>query len=63
MPKNKYPHHWKGENGLFCAGFSGSGLPGVSSDAILIANEIRRLFNLKKMKIKMGKEKEKEKEA
>lgn len=40
MPKNEYPSHWKGEKGVYCAGMSGNGLSGVSSDAINIANHI-----------------------
>ena len=51
MPKNKFPHHWKGENGLYCAGLSGSGLPGVSADAVSIANEIRSVLNLKEKEL------------
>ena len=40
MPKNMYPKHWKGENGMYCAGMSGNGLPGISSDATAIADDI-----------------------
>lgn len=37
---NKIPNHWKGENGLYCAGMAKMGLLGVSKDAQLIANDI-----------------------
>ncbi|CAK9134804.1 unnamed protein product [Ilex paraguariensis] len=40
MPKNRFPTHWKGENGVYCAGLSKMGLPGVSMDAKAIANDI-----------------------
>jgi hypothetical protein len=43
MPKNRFPAHWKGENGLYCAGLSKRGLFGAATDAqtiyiILVAN-------------------------
>ncbi|GMN57829.1 hypothetical protein TIFTF001_026928 [Ficus carica] len=47
MPKNKYPDHWKGESGLYCAGLSGRGLNGISSDATHIAADIRELLKNK----------------
>ncbi|KAJ9166739.1 hypothetical protein P3X46_021445 [Hevea brasiliensis] len=40
MPKRSFPNHWKGENGLYCAGFSRRGLMGISSDAKNIARDI-----------------------
>ncbi|ESR47581.1 putative indole-3-pyruvate monooxygenase YUCCA11 [Citrus sinensis] len=40
MPKRNCPNHWKGENGLYCAGFSRTGLHGISIDAKNIANDI-----------------------
>ncbi|XP_039125571.1 probable indole-3-pyruvate monooxygenase YUCCA11 [Dioscorea cayenensis subsp. rotundata] len=40
MPKQSFPEHWKGRNGLYCAGLSRRGLPGVSMDAQNIANHI-----------------------
>ncbi|KAM7511161.1 hypothetical protein LguiB_010036 [Lonicera macranthoides] len=33
MPKPGNPSQWKGENGLYCAGFSKNGLFGISNDA------------------------------
>ncbi|CAN4120766.1 unnamed protein product [Withania somnifera] len=27
---NEFPDHWKGENGLYCAGFSKTGIAGIS---------------------------------
>ncbi|CAL4888927.1 unnamed protein product [Urochloa decumbens] len=40
LPKKAYPNHWKGENGLYCAGFARRGLAGISMDAKNIANDI-----------------------
>ncbi|XP_062114799.1 probable indole-3-pyruvate monooxygenase YUCCA10 [Humulus lupulus] len=45
MPKNKYPNHWKGDNGIYCIGMSGRGLAGISSDAILVANDIDNILH------------------
>ncbi|KAJ8647311.1 hypothetical protein MRB53_000334 [Persea americana] len=36
-----FPNHWKGENGLNCAGLSRRGLAGLSMDAQNIANDIK----------------------
>ncbi|KAH0645104.1 hypothetical protein KY284_032988 [Solanum tuberosum] len=33
--------NWKGENGLYDAGFSKKGIAGISMDAIAIANNIK----------------------
>ncbi|CAL4986358.1 unnamed protein product [Urochloa decumbens] len=40
LPKKGYPNHWKGENGLYCAGFARRGLAGISMDAKNIADDI-----------------------
>ncbi|CAL5059224.1 unnamed protein product [Urochloa decumbens] len=40
LPKKAYPNHWKGENGLYCAGFARRGLAGISMDAKNIADDI-----------------------
>ncbi|XP_072077928.1 probable indole-3-pyruvate monooxygenase YUCCA11 [Arachis hypogaea] len=40
MPKPSYPNHWKGEHGIYNAGFSRRGLEGISFDAMKIANDI-----------------------
>ncbi|KAF7829771.1 putative indole-3-pyruvate monooxygenase YUCCA11 [Senna tora] len=45
MPKQRYPDHWKGQNGLYCAGFSSRGLMGISEDAQCIANDIHLALN------------------
>ncbi|XP_015087241.1 probable indole-3-pyruvate monooxygenase YUCCA10 [Solanum pennellii] len=34
---------WKGENGLYCAGFSRRGIAGISMDAIAIADDIKTI--------------------
>ncbi|CAA3018128.1 probable indole-3-pyruvate monooxygenase YUCCA11 [Olea europaea subsp. europaea] len=49
MPKKRVPSHWKGENGLYCAGFSRSGLFGISNDAKSIAQDICVAFGQKKL--------------
>ncbi|KAK7411138.1 hypothetical protein VNO78_02570 [Psophocarpus tetragonolobus] len=46
MPKNNFPHHWKGDHGLYCAGLSRSGLQGVKMDAEAIANDINQTLKL-----------------
>lgn len=50
MPKSKFPNHWKGENGLYSAGFAGRGLLGVSDDAQNIADDICFALNKSKRK-------------
>ena len=47
MPKAKFPKHWKGKNGLYCAGFASRGLLGISDDAENIAKDIYSILNLK----------------
>ncbi|EXC34229.1 hypothetical protein L484_010099 [Morus notabilis] len=47
MPKKRYPDHWKGENGLYCAGLLGRGLPGISADATNIATDISEMLTNK----------------
>ncbi|KAF7840100.1 putative indole-3-pyruvate monooxygenase YUCCA10 [Senna tora] len=46
MPKNEIPKHWKGENGIYCAGLSRRGLFGVSMDAQAIADDINHTLKL-----------------
>ncbi|XP_044321123.1 probable indole-3-pyruvate monooxygenase YUCCA11 [Triticum aestivum] len=40
LPIKEYPNHWKGENGLYCAGLGRRGLAGIAADAKNIANDI-----------------------
>ncbi|CAM0153085.1 unnamed protein product [Urochloa decumbens] len=40
LPNKDYPNHWKGENGLYCAGFARRGLAGIFMDAKNIADDI-----------------------
>ncbi|CAL4986326.1 unnamed protein product [Urochloa decumbens] len=40
LPKKEFPNHWKGANGLYCAGLAKRGLAGISMDAKNIANDI-----------------------
>ncbi|KEH35394.1 putative indole-3-pyruvate monooxygenase [Medicago truncatula] len=48
MPKARFPDHWKGENGIYCAGFSQNGLQGIHFDALKIANDISFTVNAMK---------------
>ncbi|KAL6658093.1 hypothetical protein ACP70R_003679 [Stipagrostis hirtigluma subsp. patula] len=40
LPKQRFPNHWKGANGLYCAGLAKRGLAGIAVDAKNIANDI-----------------------
>ncbi|CAL4990063.1 unnamed protein product [Urochloa decumbens] len=40
LPKKEFPNHWKGANGLYCAGLARRGLAGIAIDANSIANDI-----------------------
>ena len=40
LPIKEYLNHWKGENGLYCAGLGRRGLAGIAADAKNIANDI-----------------------
>ncbi|KAG2558922.1 hypothetical protein PVAP13_8NG328500 [Panicum virgatum] len=40
LPKHEFPDHWKGTNGLYCAGLAKRGLAGIALDAKNIANDI-----------------------
>ncbi|RLM70191.1 putative indole-3-pyruvate monooxygenase YUCCA10 [Panicum miliaceum] len=40
LPKKDFPDHWKGANGLYCAGLARRGLAGIAIDAKNIANDI-----------------------
>nr|CAB3492098.1 unnamed protein product [Digitaria exilis] len=40
LPKKEFPNHWKGANGLYCAGLAKRGLAGIAMDAKNIANDI-----------------------
>jgi len=40
LPKHEFPDHWKGTNGLNCAGLAKRGLAGIAMDAKNIANDI-----------------------
>lgn len=48
MPKNRFPAHWKGENGLYCAGLSKRGLFGAAMDAQTIADDINKVLSGRK---------------
>ncbi|CAL4990117.1 unnamed protein product [Urochloa decumbens] len=40
LPKKEFPNHWKGANGLYCAGLAKRGLAGIAMDAKNISNDI-----------------------
>lgn len=44
MAARSYPEHWKGENGLYCAGMVRRGIYGSYEDAELIAGDISKLL-------------------
>ncbi|KAJ3694070.1 hypothetical protein LUZ60_009550 [Juncus effusus] len=44
MAKKTYPNHWKGSNGLYCAGLVRRGLYGSSEDGLLIADDINNEY-------------------
>ncbi|XP_047087763.1 probable indole-3-pyruvate monooxygenase YUCCA10 [Lolium rigidum] len=45
LPTKEYPNHWKGENGLYCAGLARRGLAGIAADAKNIANDIKSMIS------------------
>ncbi|XP_043720030.1 probable indole-3-pyruvate monooxygenase YUCCA10 [Telopea speciosissima] len=44
IPKQSYPNHWKGKNGLYCGGLARKGLYGGGADGQNIANDIKKLL-------------------
>ncbi|KAL6658090.1 hypothetical protein ACP70R_003676 [Stipagrostis hirtigluma subsp. patula] len=40
LPNKRFPNHWKGANGLYCAGLARRGLAGIAMDAKNIADDI-----------------------
>lgn len=44
MAARSYPEHWKGANGLYCAGMVRRGIYGSCEDAELIAGDISKLL-------------------
>jgi hypothetical protein len=44
MAARAYPEHWKGDNGLYCAGLIRRGIYGSYEDAELIAGDISGLL-------------------
>ncbi|KXG32253.1 hypothetical protein SORBI_3003G128700 [Sorghum bicolor] len=47
MAARSYPEHWKGDNGLYCAGMVRRGIYGSCEDAELIAGDISKLLLLR----------------
>lgn len=50
MPKNRFPLHWKGINGIYCAGLSREGVAGIGRDAEDIANDISSILSREREK-------------
>ncbi|CAL4983650.1 unnamed protein product [Urochloa decumbens] len=46
LPKKELPNHWKGANGLYCAGLARRGLAGIAIDAKNIANDILSTYDM-----------------
>ncbi|KAM0919350.1 hypothetical protein ACQ4PT_008267 [Festuca glaucescens] len=44
LPTKEYPNHWKGENGLYCAGLARRGLASIAADAKNIADDIKSVI-------------------
>ena len=44
MAARSYAEHWKGDNGLYCAGMVRRGIYGSCEDAELIAGDISKLL-------------------
>ncbi|KAH6821756.1 Flavin-containing monooxygenase family protein [Perilla frutescens var. hirtella] len=44
LPQPSFPNHWKGKNGLYCAGLARRGLWGASMDAQNIAQDVKTFF-------------------
>ncbi|KAF7045479.1 hypothetical protein CFC21_054582 [Triticum aestivum] len=44
LPIKEYPNHWKGENGLYCAGLGRRGLAGIAVDVKNIASDIKSVI-------------------
>ncbi|KAH7676802.1 Indole-3-pyruvate monooxygenase protein [Dioscorea alata] len=44
MAKEKFPNHWKGRNGLYCAGLVRRGIYGSAEDALNIAHDINTIL-------------------
>lgn len=44
FPRKPFPNEWKGDNGLYSAGFTRRGIFGASFDARRIADDIERCW-------------------
>lgn len=44
FPKAPFPNGWKGNAGLYAAGFTRRGLSGASEDAIRVAEDIGKIW-------------------
>ncbi|XP_047314826.1 probable indole-3-pyruvate monooxygenase YUCCA4 [Impatiens glandulifera] len=46
-PNNPFPINWKGSNGIYSVGFTRRGLLGVSHDALEVAEDIAKQWNMR----------------
>lgn len=44
LPKQSYPNHWKGKNGLYCVGLARTGFYGAGADAVNIVGHIKSIL-------------------
>ncbi|XP_074561721.1 putative indole-3-pyruvate monooxygenase YUCCA9 [Curcuma longa] len=44
FPRNPFPNGWKGDSGLYAVGFTRRGLSGASMEAVMIAEDIARIW-------------------
>ncbi|KAJ0973648.1 hypothetical protein J5N97_015613 [Dioscorea zingiberensis] len=47
LPRVQFPNSWRGKNGLYATGFTKRGLLGASFDALRIAEDVARHWNVK----------------
>ncbi len=44
LPKEQFPHTWRGKDGLYAVGFNKRGLLGASMDAWRIAEDVELMW-------------------
>ncbi|ONK57667.1 uncharacterized protein A4U43_C09F2840 [Asparagus officinalis] len=49
LPREKFPNHWKGKNGLYCVGLSKRGLFGIAKDAEITAQDIAKTLSTERL--------------
>ncbi|XP_071692621.1 indole-3-pyruvate monooxygenase YUCCA6-like [Rutidosis leptorrhynchoides] len=53
MPRKPFPQGWKGEHGLYAAGFTRRGLSGSSMDAKRVSEDIEKLYKVEAKHLSM----------